>query len=113
MEGFSVGATVGGGFVVGVLVGYAVKKVLKLIAVVAGLFLAGLAYLEYQHIFNINWSKLDIASHNTLSTITNAMTQVQGLDSGTSHSAALALTNVGIPLTGSMSMGFAIGFMKG
>jgi uncharacterized membrane protein (Fun14 family) len=34
-------AAMGGGFFVGVLVGYALKKVIKLVAVVVGLFLAG------------------------------------------------------------------------
>ena len=38
-------ATMGGGFFVGVLIGYAVKKVIKLVAVIVGLFLAGLTYL--------------------------------------------------------------------
>jgi uncharacterized membrane protein (Fun14 family) len=33
-----------GGFFGGLLFGYAVKKVVKLIAVIAGLFIAGLAY---------------------------------------------------------------------
>jgi uncharacterized membrane protein (Fun14 family) len=41
-------ATMGGGFFVGVLIGYALKKVIKIVAVIAGLFLAGLAYLQYQ-----------------------------------------------------------------
>jgi uncharacterized membrane protein (Fun14 family) len=40
-------ATLGGGFFVGILIGYALKKVIKLLAVVVGLFLAGLAYLQY------------------------------------------------------------------
>ena len=39
-------ATLGGGFFVGVLIGYALKKVIKLVAVIVGLFLAGLAYLQ-------------------------------------------------------------------
>jgi uncharacterized membrane protein (Fun14 family) len=39
---------VGGGFFRGLLFGYAIKKVVKLIAVIAGLFIAGLAYLQYQ-----------------------------------------------------------------
>jgi uncharacterized membrane protein (Fun14 family) len=39
-------AAVRGGFVVGVLIGYALKKVIKIVAVIFGLFLAGLAYLE-------------------------------------------------------------------
>ena len=47
--------------------------------------------------------------------------QIPGISSGSSidgHAAAatassLAMTSFGIPLTGSMSAGFAIGFMKG
>lgn len=102
-----IGFAIGGGFLVGVLIGYALKKVLKLVAVVGGLFFAGIAYLQYQHILNINWIKLEVASQRAVSTLTNASTQVPGL--GTSHTVA----SLGIPLTGSMSMGFTIGFMKG
>ena len=36
-------ATMGGGFFVGILIGYALKKVIKIVAVIAGLFLAGSA----------------------------------------------------------------------
>ena len=37
-------ATLGGGFFVGILIGYAMKKVIKLVSIIIGLFLAGLAY---------------------------------------------------------------------
>ena len=47
-------ATLGSGFFIGVLIGYAVKKVIKLRAVIAGLFLTGSAYLQYNQIANIN-----------------------------------------------------------
>ena len=40
-------ATMGSGFFVGILIGYALKKVIKIVAIVVGLFLAGLAYLQY------------------------------------------------------------------
>jgi uncharacterized membrane protein (Fun14 family) len=46
----STAATIGGGFFVGILIGYALKKVIKLVAVIVGLFLAGLAYLQTQQI---------------------------------------------------------------
>jgi len=36
-------ATMGGGFFLGVLIGYALKKVIKLAAVIAGLFFAGIS----------------------------------------------------------------------
>jgi uncharacterized membrane protein (Fun14 family) len=114
----SFAATVGGGFCVGVLIGYALKKVLKIIAVVVGLFFAVLVYLQYQQIVNINWNKLQATSQNAVTTIANATTQISGhissaTDSNNHATTALAISNLGIPLTGSMAMGFAVGFMKG
>jgi uncharacterized membrane protein (Fun14 family) len=109
-------ATLGGGFFVGILIGYALKKVIKLVAVIAGLFLAGLAYLQYHQIANINWNKLQTVSEEALTTLSNALIQIPGFGDS-SHTAAtvssLAMTSFGIPLTGSMSAGFTIGFMKG
>jgi uncharacterized membrane protein (Fun14 family) len=108
----SIAATIGGGFFVGVLIGYALKKVVKVVAVIVGLFFAGLAYLQYQQIVSINWNKLQAVSQNTVTTLANATTQIPGFNSS-DHTAALALSSLGIPLSASMSMGFAIGFLKG
>src|ERR687895_549563 len=109
-------ATIGGGFFVGVLIGYAIKKVIRIVAVIVGLFLSGLAYLQYHQIANINWNKLQTVSEGTIITLSNAITQLQGFGDS-SHAAAtasssLAMTGFGIPLTGSMSAGFTIGFIK-
>jgi uncharacterized membrane protein (Fun14 family) len=113
-------ATLGGGFFVGILIGYTLKKVIKMVAVIAGLFLAGLVYLQSQQIANINWNKLQTVSEGVLTTVANLTMQIQGISSvsgDSSHAAAtassLAMTSFGIPLTGSMSAGFTIGFMKG
>jgi uncharacterized membrane protein (Fun14 family) len=101
----SIAPTIGGGFFGGLLLGYALKKVVKIIAVVVGLFIAGLAYLQYQQLASFNWDKIE----GTISTIANATTNTfNGYNIET-----LAMTNFGIPLTGGMSAGFAIGFMKG
>jgi uncharacterized membrane protein (Fun14 family) len=52
IESFGLTATtMGGGFFIGILVGYALKKVIKLLAVIVGLFLAGLAYLIFCSFF--------------------------------------------------------------
>jgi uncharacterized membrane protein (Fun14 family) len=108
-------ATIGGGFFVGILIGYALKKLVKLVSIIVGLFLAGLAYLQYHQIANINWNKLQTVSEDAITTLSNAILQIQS--SGDSHAAAatasLAMTSFGIPLTGSMSAGFTIGFIKG
>jgi uncharacterized membrane protein (Fun14 family) len=114
----SYAATMGGGFFVGILIGYALKKVIKLVAVIVGLFLAGLAYLQYHQIANVNWNKLQTVSEGAVTTLSNAIIQIPGISGDSSHAAAtasssLAMTSFGIPLTGSMSAGFTIGFMKG
>jgi uncharacterized membrane protein (Fun14 family) len=116
----STAATLGGGFFVGILIGYTLKKVIKMVAVIVGLFIAGLAYLQYHQIANINWNKLQIVSEGAISTLSNTIIQILGISlssSGYGHAAAtaspLAMTSFGIPLTGSMSAGFTIGFMKG
>jgi uncharacterized membrane protein (Fun14 family) len=107
----SITATLGGGFFAGVIIGYVLKKVVKLVAVVVGLFLAGLAYLQYQQIVSISWNKIPRLLQNAASSLANATTQIPSFSSD--HTAALAMTNFGIPLTGSLAMGFAVGFMKG
>jgi uncharacterized membrane protein (Fun14 family) len=101
----SISTGIGGGFFGGLLLGYALKKVVKLIAVVVGLFLAGLAYLQYQQVTYVNWAKVE----GTISTIANATTNTFNVY----NIETLAITNIGIPLTGGMSAGFTIGFMKG
>jgi uncharacterized membrane protein (Fun14 family) len=55
----SISTSISGGFFGGVLIGYALKKVIKMLAVVVGLFLAGLSYLQYQQIASINWNKIE------------------------------------------------------
>jgi uncharacterized membrane protein (Fun14 family) len=109
-------ATLGGGFFVGVLIGYALKKVIKLVAIVIGLFLAGLAYLQYNQIANINWNKLQTVLEGTITTLSNAITQMPAFGHTSDQAATVslfAMTSFGIPLTSSMSAGFTIGFMKG
>jgi uncharacterized membrane protein (Fun14 family) len=109
--------TLGGGFFAGILIGYALKKIIKLVAVIVGLFLAGLAYLQYQQVASIDWDKLQSLSAAAASTIVNSTTtsevSVAGMNVSDSHTLIAAMSNFGIPLTGSMAMGFAVGFMKG
>ena len=98
-------ATVGGGFFGGLLFGYAIKKVIKLIAVIAGLFIAGLAYLQYRQMASFDWSRIEAMAGAALGNVTAHISIYQELDT-------LAMSNFGIPLTSSMSAGFAVGFMK-
>jgi uncharacterized membrane protein (Fun14 family) len=77
-------------------------------------------YLEQQGMVNINWDKINTAYHGALSTLTSTITNSTTATGGIwgSHTTAAAsflptVTNLGIPLTGSMATGFAIGLLKG
>jgi uncharacterized membrane protein (Fun14 family) len=101
-----VSAIVGGGFFGGLLLGYAIKKVVKLIAVIVGLFIAGLAYLQYQHVAVFDWNRIGVLANAALGNVTTQITNSQ-------EAIAFSMSNFGIPLSGSMSAGFAVGFMRG
>jgi uncharacterized membrane protein (Fun14 family) len=55
----SIGAVTGGGFFGGLLLGYTLKKIVKLIALMVGLFIAGLAYLQYHPISSNSFFQLE------------------------------------------------------
>jgi uncharacterized membrane protein (Fun14 family) len=101
-----ISAIVGGGFFGGLLLGYAIKKVVKLIAVIVGLFIAGLAYLQYQQIAAFDWNRIEVLASAALGYLTTQITNSQ-------EAIAFSMSNFGIPLSGGMSAGFAVGFMKG
>jgi uncharacterized membrane protein (Fun14 family) len=72
---------------------------------------SGLAYLQYQQIALINLDKLEQISERVVKTVVNVT--VKMVDGSHSELTELAITNFGIPLTSSISIGFTIGFMKG
>ena len=89
---------------------YAIKKVIKLAAVVVGLFIAALVYLEYQRILSVDWNKVQAVSQNGIDWVANALTHVSSTI-GDSHPGTLS--NVGIPLVSSVSAGFVLGLARG
>ena len=113
------------------MIGFMLKRIMKILAVIAGVFFAALRYLESQHIVNVNWDKLQTISNSVLSTITttatNATSTTGGVGAGpiqailgnnTGAAASIlpitsTMANLGIPLTGSTAMGFTIGILKG
>jgi hypothetical protein len=59
---------------------------------------------------------IQATSQNTVTMVANATTQLSnhiGTDNNNHATTTLTISNFGIPLTGSMAMGFAGGFMKG
>ena len=126
-------STIGFGGIAGFLIGFALKRIMKILAVIAGVFFAAIIYLESQHIVNVNWDKLQTVSNSILSTITSATTtnatsttgggvgSIQAILGNNSTAAAASIlpitnttmANLGIPLTGSTAIGFTLGIVKG
>jgi uncharacterized membrane protein (Fun14 family) len=103
-------STVGGGFQAGVLVGYALKKTMKIVAVIVCLFIAALSYLEYPRLIQIDWGKLQAVSQNGIMSIAGVATNLSN-NIGADHmgiSTNLGASNL-IPLASSTSAGLMLG----
>jgi uncharacterized membrane protein (Fun14 family) len=101
--------TVGGGFFLGFLAGFAIKKVIRFAAIIIGIFIAAIAYLEYQRIVNVDWDRIQIWSQTGITWVTGAITHISN-NIGAPH---VGVSNVGIPLLTSASGGFALGMARG
>jgi uncharacterized membrane protein (Fun14 family) len=106
----SFAGTVGGGFCIGSITGYAIKKVIKLAAVIVGLFIAALIYMEYQRVLNVDWHKVQAVSQSGIDWVADAITHVSSTIDA-SHTGTLS--NVGIPLVSTVSAGFVLGLARG
>jgi uncharacterized membrane protein (Fun14 family) len=100
----------GGGFLLGAVAGYAIKKVMRIAAVVIGLFVAALAYLSYRGWVDVKWATMEDASKSTL---TNASEQVIHALNNTAHPSTLGASGLPIAATFGFVPGLMMGFKKG
>ena len=91
----------------GGVAGYAAKKIVKIAAVLAGIFILILGVLEYNKIINVNWDNVKTAGVNITHSIYNQGLAVEHHIAGAADTSTIAAT--GIAFAG----GFAIGFHKG
>jgi uncharacterized membrane protein (Fun14 family) len=84
----------------GFIVGYAIKKISKVIIVLIGLFAIALIYLSTQGIININYQALWNAAKGLVGSAQQAASWLVGLISV-------------LPFIGSSVVGFLIGFKLG
>tara|TARA_B100001013_G_C24251403_1_gene301173 strand:+ start:203 stop:520 length:318 start_codon:yes stop_codon:yes gene_type:complete len=91
---------IGIGGILGFVIGYAIKKILKFLLVLLGLFSALLIYLEFEGFVTIHYNKVEEVFTNF---IENYGTEV----------ALPSFIATNIPLAGSFALGFAFGIKKG
>jgi len=98
------GLELGTGAVIGGIIGFAAKKIAKLIAVIVGLELALFKFLETRGILEVNWQAIGGAAQNTTSGAGSAASQPPGWI--TSLLSAL-------PVSAGFTGGFFVGFKQG
>ena len=85
------------GGVGGFLVGYTIKKITRLIAIILGFFIIVLIYLGYSDIISVNYDKLSEAVSGLVEQAPNILQPI--------------ISN--LPFAGSFSVGLTLGLKKG
>jgi uncharacterized membrane protein (Fun14 family) len=95
--------TIGSGAVLGGVLGYAAKKLVKVAVVLAALEVGLLMYLEGKGVLNVYWGDFN-------SLLSGSGSSGEGITSGVSNLASLAGA---LPIGASFAGGFLLGFKKG
>ena len=93
----------GGGGLIGFIMGYAIKKVLKILLVIAGIGLAGLLYLQYLGFLTVHWGKFGFTAQSWLDKIVSG--------DGLTEYANIVSSN--LPFAGAFLAGLALGLRAG
>ncbi|MFC4359907.1 FUN14 domain-containing protein [Halobium salinum] len=96
------GIEAGSGAVVGGIVGFAAKKVAKLVAVIVGLELALFKFLESREILSVDWERLTAGFVKTSQQATN----------GAPPDWVMTILST-LSISGGFTAGFLVGFKKG
>jgi len=96
--------SIGGGFFIGIMLGYFVKKIIKILMFVVGGIIGLLLYLQQQQIISVNMENLEDSSTFIFTSITSSFDKMTQLGDATS---------LGIPLSASITVGFTLGLVKG
>ncbi|MDH5438778.1 MAG: hypothetical protein OEX76_07755 [Candidatus Bathyarchaeota archaeon] len=85
------------GAVGGFLVGYAIKKVMKILIIILGFCSVAVSYLGFSGIINVNFEKLTTATSGLITQASGVLSTIVG----------------GLPFASTFSAGLAIGIIKG
>jgi uncharacterized membrane protein (Fun14 family) len=107
---YSIAPTLGGGFVASFLVGYFIKKIIRVLMFVFGGILALLMYLQSQEMLKVevNMDKIQSSAETAINAITINLAQM----SPTDNNPSFVDSNLSIPFTGSIASGFMLGVTR-
>ena len=95
----------------GAVAGYAIKKVMKIAAVVVGLFVVGLSYLSYRGWIDVKWIEMENATKSMLANVSGQVGHT--LNNTTTQFAAHSTTVEAASLPVAGAFGFMPGLMLG
>jgi len=96
--------SMGGGFFVGMMLGYFIKKIIKILMFVTGGIVGLLLYLQQQEVISVHVENLEASSIFILNSVASSFDKTTQIGD----------TNfLGVPLVGGLSAGIAIGIIKG
>jgi uncharacterized membrane protein (Fun14 family) len=95
--------SIGGGFFIGIVLGYFVKKIFKILMFVVGGIVALLLYFQQQGIISVNIEKLEASSAFIVTWVSSSFDKITQIGD---------VTSLGIPLTASIAAGFTVALAK-
>lgn len=108
---YPIATTSGGGFFASFLIGYFIKKVIKILMFILGGILALLLYLQFQDIIDVN-IKLDRLQSSAEAIINTVATNAIAIFPNDNNPSILD-SSLGIPVSGSVTAGFMLGITRG
>jgi uncharacterized membrane protein (Fun14 family) len=107
---YPIAATSGGGFFASFLIGYFIKKIVKILMFILGGVLALLAYLQFQEIIDvtIKFDKIQSFAEDIINTIVANATAIFP----NNNNSLIIDNNLGIPVSGSIAAGFVLGITR-
>jgi uncharacterized membrane protein (Fun14 family) len=96
-------SSIGGGFFIGIILGYFLKKIIKILMFVGGGIVALLLYLQQQQIISVNIQKLEDSSTFILTSVVSSFDKMTQFGD---------ISSLGIPLTASIAAGFTVALAK-
>jgi uncharacterized membrane protein (Fun14 family) len=97
----------GDGFLFGAVAGYAIKKVMKIAAIVIGLFVVGLSYLSYKGWIDVKWIEMENATKTALTNVAGQAIHVLNNTASQFIAHSSTIEAAGLPVAA------AFGFMPG
>jgi uncharacterized membrane protein (Fun14 family) len=98
-----VATLIGGGFFIGLILGYFVKKLVKILMFVAGEIVGLLLYLQQQQIISVNLERLEGSSTFILTTLSSSFDKVTQIGD---------MSSLGIPIAASIAAGITVALAK-